>query len=168
MPFPNLTQPATIEIEPGLRLKRFDWNIDKMLEGYHNPVVYQNSEGIFDQDKIPDIDYIKSMCRYLDGAGGLYFIQVLENGEYISAGDVTVKPENPPIAIWVEKYRGVGIGQKVMTAVIERLSALGYKKITGSVVYKWHLASQKMRERLGFARTGETGRDYIYEYIISD
>ncbi|MCC8131252.1 MAG: GNAT family N-acetyltransferase [Oscillospiraceae bacterium] len=168
MPFPNITQPEIIEIELGLRLKRFDWNIDKMLEGYHDPVVYQNSEGIFDQDKIPDMDYIKSMCRYLDGAGELYFIQALENGEYVSVGDVTVKPENPPIAIWEEKYRGVGIGQKVMTAVIARLSALGYKKITGSTVYKWNLASQKMHERLGFTRTGETERDYIYEYTIKE
>ncbi|MCD7823314.1 MAG: GNAT family N-acetyltransferase [Oscillospiraceae bacterium] len=168
MPFPNIDQPDIIEIEPGLRLKKFDWNIDKMLEGYHDPVVYQNSEGIFDQDKIPDMDYIKSMCRYLDGAGELYFIQVLENGEYCSVGDVTVKPENPPIAIWVENYRGVGIGSKVMKVVISRLSALGYKKITGSTVCKWNTASQKMHERLGFTRTGETDRDYIYEYVIAD
>ncbi len=168
MPFPNIDQPETIEIEPGLRLKRFDWNIDKMLEGYRDPVVYQNSEGIFDEDKIPDVEYIKSMCRYLDGAGEMYFIQVLENGEYTSVGDVTVKPENPPIAIWEEKYRGIGIGFKVMQTVISRLSALGYRKITGSVVYKWNVASQKMHESLGFTLTGETDRDYIYEYIISD
>ena len=168
MPFPNIDQPETIEIEPGLRPKRFDWNIDKMLEGYHDPVVYQNSEGIFDEDKIPDMDYIERMCRYLDGVGEMYFIQVLENDEYTSVGDVTVKPENPPIAIWVEKYRGVGIGAKVMTAVISRLSSLGYKKITGSTVYKWNTASQKMHERLGFTRTGETDRDYIYEYVIKE
>ncbi|MCC8196836.1 MAG: GNAT family N-acetyltransferase [Ruminococcus sp.] len=103
------------------------------------------------------------MCRYLDGVGEMYFIQVLENGEYISVGDVTVKPENPPIAIWVEKYRGVGIGAKVMKTVIGRLSSLGYKKITGSTVYKWNVASQKMHERLGFTRVGENDKDYIYE-----
>ncbi|MCD7784117.1 MAG: GNAT family N-acetyltransferase [Oscillospiraceae bacterium] len=168
MPFPNIDQPETIEIEPGLRLKKFDWNIDKMLEGYHDPVVYQNSEGIFDEDKIPDMGYIKSMCRFLDSAGELYFIQVLENGEYASVGDVTVKPDNPPIAIWEEKYQGVGIGFKVMQTVISRLSALGYKKITGSTVYKWNVASQKMHERLGFTRVRETNRDYIYKYIITN
>ncbi|MCD7771459.1 MAG: GNAT family N-acetyltransferase [Oscillospiraceae bacterium] len=168
MPFPNIDQPEIIEIEPELRLKKFDGNIDKMTLGYHDPVVYQNSEGIFDEDKIPDTGYIKNMCRFLDSAGELYFIQVLENGEYTSVGDVTVKPENPPIAIWEKKYRGVGIGSKVMKVVISRLSALGYKKITGSTVYKWNLASQKMHERLGFTRTGETDRDYIYEYVIAD
>ncbi|MCD8107566.1 MAG: GNAT family N-acetyltransferase [Oscillospiraceae bacterium] len=168
MPFPNIDQPETIEIEPGLRLKRFDGNIDKMLEGYHDPVVYQNSEGIFDEDKIPDMEYITRMCHYLDSVGEMYFIQVLEDSEYTSVGDVTVKPENPPIAIWVDKYRGVGIGSKVMTAVISRLSSLGYKKITGSIVYKWNVASQKMHERLGFSRVGETDKEYIYEYVIAD
>ena len=166
MPFCNIEQPEIIEIDQGLRLKKFDGNIDKMVEGYHDPVVYQNSEGIFDQDKIPDVEYIKRMCKYLENVGELYFIQVLENGEYFSVGDVTVKAENPPIAIWQEKYRRIGIGSKVMKAVIERLSVLGYKKITGSSVFKWNTVSQRMHERLGFCRTGETDNDYIYEYVI--
>ncbi len=166
MPFCNIEQPETIEIEQGLRLKRFDGNIDKMVDGYNDPVVYQNSEGIFDQDKIPDVDYIKGMCKYLENVGELYFIEVLENGEYSSIGDVTVKAENPPIAIWQDKYRGIGIGSKVMKAVINRLSFLGYKKIAGSSVFKWNTASQRMHERLGFARVGETERDIIYEYVI--
>ncbi len=166
MPFSNISQPEIIEIEQGLRLKKFDGNIDKMVEGYHDPVVYQNSEGIFDQDKIPDINYIKGMCEYLENVGELYFIQILENCEYSSVGDVTVKAENPPIAIWQEKYRGVGIGSKVMKTVIKRLSTLGYEKITGTSIFKWNTASQKLHENLGFYRVGETERDYIYEYKI--
>lgn len=126
------------------------------------------SEGIFDQDKIPGVDYIKGMCKYLENVGELYFIQVFENGEYSSVGDVTVKAENPPIAIWQEKYRGVGIGSKVMKAVIDRLSFLGYKRITGSSVFKWNTSSQRMHERLGFARVGETENDFIYEYVIKE
>lgn len=166
MPFDNIVQPEIIEIEHGLRLKKFDGNIDKMLEGYHDPVVYQNSEGIFDQEKIPDADYITGMCKYLENVGEFFFIQVLESGEYISIGDVTVKSENPPIAIWEKKYRGVGIGSKVMKTVIKRLSSLGYKKITGTSIFKWNTASQKMHENLGFYRVGETEKDYIYEYRI--
>ncbi len=168
MPFSNIEQPKIIEIEHGLRLKRFDGNIDKMVEGYHDPVVYQNSEGIFNQDEIPDVDYIKGMCKYLENVGEFYFIQVLENGEYTSVGDVTVKAENPPIAIWQEKYRGVGIGAKVMKAVIDRLSVLGYKKIAGTSVFKWNTASQRMHERLGFCRVGETVDNYLYEYVIKE
>lgn len=163
MPFINIAQPEIIEIEEGLRLKKFDGNLEKMVEGYHDPVVYQNSEGIFEEEKIPDYDYISGMCRYLDSVGELYFIQVLENGEYVSVGDVTVKSENPPIAIWQGKYRGIGIGSKAMKAVIDRLSILGYEKITGTSIFKWNIASQKMHEKLGFCRVGETEDDYIYE-----
>ena len=121
-------QPDIIEIEQGLHLRKFDGNIERMLEGYQDPVVYQNSEGSFDVDKIPNRNYISEMCKYPANAGEFYFIEVLENGEYISIGDVTVKPKNPPIAIWYAKYRSIGIGTKVMKAVISRLSALGYKK----------------------------------------
>lgn len=166
MPLSHIEQPEIIEIEQGLRLKKFDGNIDKMIRGYQDPVVYQNSEGIFEQDKIPDFEYIKGMCEYLENAGELYFIQVLENGKYVSIGDVTIKSENPPIAIWQEKYRGVGIGSKVMKSVINRLSFLGHKRITGTSIFKWNTASQRMHERLGFCRVGETDNEYIYEYVM--
>ena len=121
----------------------------------------------FAKDKIPDLEYLKRMCKYLESVGELYFIQVLENGGIYLYGDVTVKPENPPIAIWQEKYRGIGIGFKVMQTVIRRLSALGYEKITGTSIFKWNIASQKMHERLGFGRVGETDNEYIYEYVLT-
>ncbi len=156
-------QPEIIEIEQALRLRKFDGNIERMVEGYKDPVVYQNSEGIFDEDKIPDINYISGMCKYLENVGEFYFIEVIENGEYVPIGDVTIKSENPPIAIWQEKYRGIGIGTKVMKTVIKRLSALGCKKITGTSIFKWNTASQKMHEGLGFVRVDETDDEYIYE-----
>ncbi len=168
MPFSNIEQPETIEIEPGLRLKRFDGEMEKMLEGYNDPVVYQNSEGIFDPEKIPDRNYIERMCKYLESVGELYVIQIFENGAYSSIGDVTIKSDNPPITIWQEEYRGIGIGSKAMTAVIKRLSALGYSKITGTVIFKWNVASQRMHEHIGFYRIGEAGNNYIYEYAITN
>ena len=78
MPFKNIEQPEIIEIEQGMRLKKFDGDFEKMIEGYRDPVVYQNSEGIFDEDKIPDEAYIRGMCEYLERAGEFYFIQVLK------------------------------------------------------------------------------------------
>ncbi len=161
-----VVQPDVIEIEPGLRLRKFDGKLERMLAGYRDPVVYQNSEGIFEEDKIPDLTYIEGMCRYLTEAGELYFIEVEEDGAYVSVGDVTVKSVNPPIAIWFAKYRGIGIGTKVMRTVIDRLQSLGYEKITGSTVYKWNTVSQKMHERLGFRLAGETEDEYVYERTI--
>lgn len=163
MPLPNIPQPSLIPLTPSFRLRRYDGRYELALPGYQDPVVYQNSEGIFDENKIPDLDYVKGMCQYLDSHGELYFIEALEGKDWVPIGDVTVKPENPPIAIWVERYRGRGLGTLVMRAVIDRLRALGYEKITGSTVYKWNRASLAMHKSLGFRVVGETGEDYYLE-----
>jgi len=103
------------------------------------------------------------MFEWLKNNGELYYIQIREGQGFISIGDVTVKDVNPPITIWYEKYRGIGIGTKVMKTVIKRLKELGYDKITGTTVYKWNLSSQRMHEKLGFVKVDENDDEYIYE-----
>ena len=166
MAFQNYLQPDILTVSDTVRLKKYDGQYEKALIGYQDPYVYQNSEGIFDDDKKPNLDYVKGMFAYLQNAGELYFIEVLENGEYISVGDVTVKAENPPIAIWFEKYRGIGIGTAVMKIVISRLKELGVKKITGSSVYKWNEVSLKMHRSLGFMIVKETEEEYFLERTL--
>lgn len=163
MPIPGIDQPETIQLTETLRLRRYDGHYELALPGYRDPVVYQNSEGIFDESKIPDLSYVKGMCEYLDKAGELYFIEALEDGEYTAIGDATVKDENPPIAIWRGGYRGKGIGTAVMTAVISRLRELGYKRIRNSTVYKWNENSLKMHRKLGFQVVGETEDEYYLD-----
>ena len=163
MPFCNIEQLEIIPLTDMLHLKKYNGEYEKALAGYQDPYVYQNSEGIFNEEKKPDLNYVKGMCNYLNGVGELYFIEILENGEYVSIGDVTVKPENPPIAIWFAKYRGKGIGTLVMQAVIKRLRELGYQKITGSMVYKWNQHSLKLHQKLGFHIVDETEKEYILE-----
>lgn len=163
MPLPNTVQPDSIQLTETLRLKRYDGHYELALAGYQDPVVYQNSEGIFDESKIPDLNYVKGMCEYLDKNGELYFIEAMENGAYTPIGDVTVKPENPPIAIWRGEYRGRGLGTLVMQAVIGRLRELGYEKITNSSVYKWNETSLKMHQKLGFKIVRETEKDYYLD-----
>ena len=166
MPLPNVEQPEFIEISPSLRLRRYhgDWHL--AVDGYRDPYVYQNSEGIFDESKIPDESYVQGMLSYLDGVGELYFIEVLNDGEYSAVGDVTVKDVNPPIAIWYGKYRGVGIGFSVMSTVIERLRELGFTKITGSTVYKWNEHSLSLHKKLGYEVVGESEDEYILELTL--
>lgn len=163
MPIPGIDQPETIQLTETLRLRHYDGHYELALPGYRDPVVYQNSEGIFDEGKIPDLSYVKGMCEYLDKTGELYFIEALEDGEYIAIGDVTVKDENPPIAIWRGEYRGKGVGTVVMTAVINRLRELGYKSIRNSTVYKWNENSLKMHRKLGFQVARETEEDYYLD-----
>lgn len=159
----NTLQPEIITVRPDLRLRKFDGDHTGFLPGYRDPVVYQNSEGIFEESRIPDLDYVERMCGYLSRVGELYYIEVPEDGRFVPIGDVTVKPENPPIAIWRGEYRGKGIGKAVMSAVIERLRNLGYEKITGSSVYRWNTGSQRLHESLGFCRVEENEREIIYE-----
>lgn len=167
MPYNNSEQPEIIQLTETLRLKKYDGHYEKALIGYQDPYVYQNSEGIFDDEKKPDLNYVKGMCQYLNKVGELYFIEVLKNEEYVSIGDVTIKPENPPIAIWFSEYRNKGIGTLVMQAVIERLRALGYQKITGTTVYKWNDASLNLHRKLGFQVVRETEDEYILELELS-
>lgn len=163
MPLDGVKQPEIITLSDDFRLRKYDGKFEIFLPGYRDPVVYQNSEGIFDDEKKPNLAYVRGMCNFLDSVGELYYIEARENGEFVPIGDVTVKQENPPIAIWRGEYRGRGLGTLVMRAVIERMRALGYDRIFGSTVYKWNVASQKLHEKLGFRRVGETERDYIYE-----
>lgn len=163
MPINNIKQPFIIEIDDSLRLLKYNGNYEEALTGYQDPYVYQNSEGIFDDTKKPDIDYIKGMFEWLNNNGELYYIQIKAGDDFISIGDVTIKDVNPPITIWYENYRGIGIGTKVMKTVINRLKELGYEKITGTTIYKWNLSSQRMHEKLGFVKVDDNYDEYIYE-----
>lgn len=159
----NIIQPEKITINEWLRLRKYDGHYELFLSGYQDPFVYQNSEGIFDVDRVPDLDYVKNMCTYLARVGELYYIEVREGYEFVSIGDVTVKDENPPIAIWRAQYRGKGIGKLVMQTVIDRLKQLGFAKVTNSTVYQWNTASQKLHEGLGFHKVSEDEKEVIYE-----
>ena len=163
MPISNIEQPIVIEVDENIRLLKYNGNYEIALSGYQDPYVYKNSEGVFDDAKKPDIDYIKGMFEWLNNNGELYYIQIREGQDFISIGDVTIKDVNPPIAIWYGKYRGIGIGTKVMKIVIKRLKELGYEKITGTTVYKWNESSQRMHEKLGFVKVDENEDEYIYE-----
>lgn len=166
MALKNHIQPEIIEISETLRLRKYDGQYALFLPGYQDPYVYQNSEGIFDTDRIPTLEYVKGMCAYLARAGELYYIEVREQDGFVPVGDVTVKDDNPPIAIWRAEYRSKGIGTAVMQAVIRRLRELGYEKITGSTVYRWNTHSQRLHESLGFSRTGENQREIFYEFYL--
>lgn len=163
MPIKCIEQPHIIYIDNSLRLIKYNGNYAIALEGYQDPYVYQNSEGIFDDSKKPNMDYIKGMFEWLNNNGELYYIQIREGQNFVFIGDITIKDINPPITIWYEKYRGIGIGTKVMKAVIQRLKDLGYEKIIGTTVYKWNESSQKMHEKLGFMKVDENQDEYIYE-----
>lgn len=162
----DIVQPELIEIDAKLRLRKYDGNYKIAVKWYQDPEVYYNSEGITDPCNIPDDDYVKGMYAYLVNAGECYFIEVLEDGAFVPVGDVTLKEENPPIVIGVAQYRGVGIGKRVMEAIIERAKELNIPKLYGSTVYDYNIRSQKLHESLGFQVVGKRGNELIYERML--
>ncbi len=166
MAYKEHIQPEIISISPTLRLRKYDGHFELFLPGYQDPFVYQNSEGIFEKSRIPTLDYVRGMCNYLAKVGELYYIEILKGGEFIPVGDVTVKDNNPPIAIWRADCRGKGIGKAVMKTVIARLRELGCEKITDSTVYRWNTASQRLHESLGFRKARENEREIFYDLTL--
>ena len=78
---------------------------------------------------------LKGMYEYLNNAGELYFIEVLENGTYKPIGDVTFWQEDMPIVIGDPAYRGKGIARKGISALIERGKSLGYDHLVVGEIY---------------------------------
>jgi RimJ/RimL family protein N-acetyltransferase len=163
MAYKDFVQPQIINIDNEVRLRSYDGSYKQAIPWYQDEFVYYNSEGITDTSKIPDESYVKRMYEYLNNNGELYFIEVLEDGAYIPIGDVTIKEQNPPIAIGVAKYRGVGIGTKVMKVIIKRGKEIGITKFYGTTIYDYNIASQKLHESLGYICVEVRGKDRIYE-----
>lgn len=163
MPLSGISQPEIIQINDNLRLKAYAGDENVALRWYHDPVVYYNSEGVTDPNKIPDADYIHRMYTYLDGCSELYFIEVLQDGAYVPIGDTAVKAKNPPIVIGEAAYRGKGLGKLVLETVLSRAKAVGIEKITNTIVYEHNTASRHLHERLGYRCVGREGNELIYE-----
>jgi len=150
MPFNDITQPEIIMIDDTLRLRAYDGNSSIAYEWYQDDVVRKFSEGITDPNIRLKSEWVAKKLNALNKSGELYFIEVYENGEFISIGDVTLQENNPLIEIGVARYRGVGIGTKVMTALVKRAREIGIKKIYNTGCYEDNTASQKMLKNAGF------------------
>ena len=153
MAIQGIEQPAVIQIDESLRLRKYDGVHDFALEWYlDEETVY-----LVDGKRDPyTIERLGGMYRYLNNAGELYFIEVLENGTYKPIGDVTFWQEDMPIVIGDKKYRGKGIGKKVILKLIERGKELGYTKLYVSDIYEYNIGSRKCFESVGFEECCKT------------
>lgn len=164
MAIDKIAQPETIDIDENLRLRKYDGNYLTALPWYQNEVVYYNSEGITDKNKIPDENYVKGMYNWFEtnGRSEMYFIEVRENGSFVPIGDAALQEENLPIVIGVDKYRGVGIGKKVLNALIDRAREIGFKRLYNVRIFPYNKASQGLYTSCGFRLTGEDEHYKVY------
>ena len=159
MAIQGIEQPAMIQIDESLRLRKYDGEHDFALEWYlDEETVY-----LVDGKRDPyTIERLGGMYRYLNNAGELYFIEVLENGTYKPIGDVTFWQEDMPIVIGNPAYRGKRIGSKVISALIERGKELGYDYLAVGEIYDWNEGSRRCFESAGFVayEKSEKGSSY--------
>jgi len=159
MAIQGIEQPEIIQIDNTLRLRKYDGVHDFAEEWYlDEETVY-----LVDGKRDPyTIERLGGMYRYLNNAGELYFIEVLENGTYKPIGDVTFWQKDMPIVIGDPAYRGKGIGRKVISALIERGKSLGYDHLAVGEIYDWNAGSRRCFESVGFVayEKSEKGSSY--------
>lgn len=160
-----MTQPKIIPISQTLRLytpDKEEW--EQAFLWYQNEKVMYLSEGI--ANRVYQLHEIYNMYEFLSTRGELYFIQVLDEKQWISIGDVTLWEENLPIAIGVEEYWGQGIGKQVIKVLLKRAKTIGMHKISVPAIFHYNTASQRLFESLGFKKVGENATEKSYEKII--
>lgn len=161
MAIPYVEQPEFIEIDFGLRLRKYTDDCAFALEWY------QDSETVLLVDGVPE-PYTKEklyrMYHYLRDHGELYFIEVKNHGEndFFPIGDVTFWQEDMPIVIGQKDLRGRGIGRKVVKALVERGRQLGYPYLEISEIYDYNEGSRRLFESLGFQAVKKTPKGHSY------
>lgn len=165
MPFKDIVQPEVIDIENYLRLRKIvEGDLETALPWYHDPEVLYYSEGV--REKTYDIFVIERMYRFLSSIGELYFIEIFENGCWEAIGDVTLSEQNMPIVLGEEKYRGKGIGTKIISKLIDRAKAIKLSKICIPAIYKYNIRSRNLFLSLGFVQVSENETEGSYELIM--
>lgn len=158
-------KPKFILVSDNIRLISLDnsqWKI--ALPWYQDKDILYFSEGV--TDKVYSLDTIYRMYKYLESTGELYFIQILENGNYKTIGDVAISKNNMPIVIGDKNYWGKGIGKKVILKLLERGKQLEFKSIYVPKIYLYNKRSTNLFESVGFQQISENGQYKSYEKVL--
>lgn len=160
MSIPGVEQPNILPIDGALRLRRFDDHYDFAFAWYQDIETVWLVDGVKEPYTREKLD---RMYRYLDKQGELYFIEVLENGQYKPIGDVCFWQSDMPIVIGDRNYRGKGVGRKVIAALVQRGRELGYDRLYVHEIYEYNVGSRKCFESVGFrvCEKTENGNRFI-------
>ena len=163
MAIQGIEQPDIIQIDDTLRLSKYDGTHDFALAWYQD----EETVWLVDGNRNPYTpERLAGMYHYLNEAGELYFIEIMENGTYKPIGDVTFWQEDMPIVIGDANYRGNGIGRRVILALIQRGRMLGYDRLEVGEIYDWNKASRRCFESLGFTPYEKTEKGHSYRMSL--
>ncbi len=123
MAIEGVEQPAVLQVDDEIRLRKYEGVYDFAFGWYKDEETVYLVDGV----RVPYTrEKLKRMYEYLNHHGELYFIEVMEKGVYKPIGDVTFWKDDIPIVIGEKRYRGKGIGRKVVCTLIDRGRKLGY------------------------------------------
>lgn len=153
-----------IHITEQLRLRRYDGIHDFALVWYQDEETLRLVDG--EGAKPYDLLKLGRMYSYLNEQGELYFIEIREVDGFRPIGDVTLCKDDLPIVIGESKYRGSGIGQKVIAVLKERALKLGYTTLGVREIYDYNAASRRLFEKAGFIKDGQNTSGFSYKYNL--
>ncbi len=143
----GIEQPLILQVEEGLRLRKYDGIYEFAFDWYQDEETVYLVDGV---RKPYSEETLQCMYEYLNKQGELYFIEVAENDTYKPIGDVCFWKDDMPIVIGEKNYRGKGIATKVISALIERGKILGFDSLRVNEIYEFNIASRKCFEKLGY------------------
>ena len=160
MAISGVDQPAFIQINETLRLRRYDGTADFAFAWYQDPELVYLVDGV---KKPYSRETLYNMYTYLDQHGELYFIEALADGIWTPIGDVTFSQTDLPIVIGEPAFRGRGMGRKIVRALMDRGRALGYDRLAVREIYDWNAGSIRCFTACGFAPVERTEKGWRYE-----
>lgn len=163
MPIVGIKQPEIIRIDEGLGLRKFDDNYGFALVWYQDEETNYMVDG---ERSVYDWDRLSRMYHYLCNKGELYFVEVLEKGEYVPIGDVTFWQDDMPIVIGKDEYRNRGIGRKVISSLVQRGKELGFDHVAVGEIYDWNEPSRRCFESIGFQAYEKTEKGSKYKLVF--
>lgn len=163
MAIQGIEQPAVIQIDESLRLRKYDEVYDFALEWYQDEDMVYMVDGA---RSTYDMDRLTRMYEYLNKVGELYFIEILENERFKPIGDVTFWQDDMPIVIGDAHYRGKGIGRKVISALVQRGRSLGFGYVSVGEIYDWNEPSRRCCESVGFRAYEKTEKGSKYRLTL--
>lgn len=155
MPINGIKQPEQLYVSPQLRLRRFNEIPQEALEWYQDEELVWLVDGVRNR-YTPE--RLNAMYTYLNKAGELYIIEVMEGDAFIPIGDVTFWEEDMPIVIGNPGYRNRGIGKSVVETLIKRAKELGFGSLSVSEIYDYNGGSRHCFESAGFRMKEKTER----------
>ena len=163
MAIQGIEQPDIIQIDDTLRLRKYDGTHDFALAWYQD----EETVWLVDGNRNPYTpERLAGMYHYLNEAGELYFIEIMENGTYKPIGDVTFWQDDMPIVIGDPNYRGKGIGRRVILSLIQRGRMLGFDHLAVGEIYDWNRGSRRCFESLGFTPYEKTNKGHSYRMSL--